>query len=306
MTVIPLGTASAAPTRNRHLSATAVLHAGHIVLFDCGEGTQFRLMEAGLRHGRIRAICITHLHGDHYFGLFGLIATMDLAGRTVPLTVVAPSPLADALERLPGLDRTDRTFEIKHVSLREGCSPELVYESRSATVEARPLEHRVYTVGYRFEERPRPGTLDVTRAQSLGISAYDHYRTLKHGEAVTLANGSTVLPEEVIAAAPPPRSFAYIMDTRPCKAALRLAAQATLVIHDATFGESHRERARLTGHSTAREAAGVARRAGARRLLLGHFSGRYSDVSSLVREAREVFPDTEAAEELEHYKLESR
>lgn len=303
MTVIPLGTASAVPTRSRHLSATAVLQAGRVVLFDCGEGTQNRLMDAGLRHGRIDAICITHLHGDHYFGIFGLLSTMVLSGRKAPLSIIAPSPLAESLDEMAGLGHTDRCFEIRHVAIPEGFGSGLVFENDHSTIVARPLDHRIFTLGYRMEERPRTGNLDVERARRLGIDSHEHYRQLKRGEAVALEDGSTVDPEEVVSPPPVPMSFAYIMDTQPCRAAVRLAAGATLVLHDATFGESHRERARLTGHSTAREAADVARKARARRLLLGHFSARYKEVAELVREAEEVFPRAEAAVELQRYVL---
>ena len=304
MTVIPLGTASAVPTRSRHLSATAVLQAGRIVLFDCGEGTQNRLMDAGLRHGRIEAICITHLHGDHYFGIFGLLSTMVLSRRMAPLSIIAPEPLAESLDGMAGLGQADRCFRIRHVAIPEGFGSGVVYEDDRSTIVARPLDHRVFTLGYRIQERPRAGNLDVERARALGIDSHEHYRQLKRGEAVTLEDGSAVYPEEVVSPPPAPLSFAYIMDTQPCRAAVRLAADATLVLHDATFGEAHRQRARRTGHSTAREAAGVARKARARRLLLGHFSARYRDVSELVREAEEVFPRAEAAVELERYVLE--
>ncbi len=305
MTVIPLGTASAVPTRERHLSATAVLQAGRIVLFDCGEGTQNRLMDAGLRHGRIEAICISHLHGDHYFGLFGLLSTMVLSGRTAPLSIIAPDPLAASLDAMAGLGHADRCFEIRHVSIPEGFGSGLVYENDRSSVMARSLDHRVFTLGYRIQERPRAGNLDVEHARRLGISRHEHYRKLKRGEAVTLDDGSLVQPEEVVSPPPVPVSFAYIMDTQPCRAAVRLAADATLVLHDATFADAHRRRARQTGHSTAREAAGIACKARARRLLLGHFSARYKDLTELVGEAEEVFPCVEAAVELQRYALKS-
>ena len=299
--VIPLGTASAMPTRERHLSSTAVVCGGSMVLFDCGEGTQFRMMQAGLKRPRIDAVFITHLHGDHYFGLMGLLSTLALLKRTAPLTLVGPAGLEALLQKLPGVRADELTFSIEHVALWDDLVHAVVFETEDFTVEARPVEHRVFTVGYRFQEKTRPGRLDVDRARALGVTEYRHYRALKAGEAVTLDDGSVVLPEAVVGPPRPGQAFAYITDTRPCEAAVTLARDAALLYHEATFGDDLPERAAETGHSTARQAAEIARRAGAARLLLGHFSARYKDVSGLVEEARSVFQNTEAAEELKRY-----
>ncbi len=301
--VIPLGTASAIPTRARHLASTAVLCGGSMVLFDCGEGTQFRLMDAGLKRSRIDAICITHLHGDHYFGLMGILSSMTLLKREAPLTLVGPAGIEAILEALPGVRAEERTFPIDYVVLWDDLTRAVVYETDTYTVEARPVDHRVFTVGYRFQEKTKPGHLDVERARALGVTDYRHYRALKAGETVTLDDGRRVLPEAVVGPPRPGPAFAYVTDTRPCEAAATLARGAALLYHEATFGDDMPQRAAETGHSTARQAAGIALRAQVQKLILGHFSARYKDVSGLVEEARSVFKNTEAAEELKRYKI---
>ena len=301
--IIPLGTASAVPTRERHLSSTALLCQGRMILFDCGEGTQFRLLRAGLKPSRLDAICITHLHGDHYFGLMGLLSTMALFKRTEPLTLVGPAGLASILQALPGVQEDDLSFRIEYVELWDDLKHAVVLETETYTVEARPLEHRVFTVGYRFQGKTQPGRLDVERARALGVTDYRHYRALKAGQAVALDDGRVVQPEAVVGPARPGSAFAYVTDTRPCEAAVTLARDADLLYHEATFGDDMPKRADETGHSTARQAADVARRAGVKTLILSHFSARYKDVSGLVEEARAVFQNTEAAEELKRYVL---
>lgn len=301
--LIPLGTASAIPAQGRHLSALALQRQGTVLLFDCGEGTQFQLIRAGLKRSRIEAIFITHFHGDHFYGLMGLLSTMALLHRTDPLTVVAPEGLEAILRSLPGLANDWLPFEVRYVEIAEGCEHALVAETNVYTVEARPLQHRVFTVGYRYQEKPRPGHLDVEKARALGITDYRHYRDLKAGNPITLADGRRVQPEEVVGPALPGGSFAYVTDTEPCAAGVALAHEVDVLYHDATFGQDLQERALATGHSTARDAAGVAHRAGARKLLLGHFSARYQSLAPLVEEARAVFQNTEAAEELKRYVL---
>lgn len=301
--IVPLGTASAVPTRDRHPSATALFHQGRLLLFDCGEGTQIRLVAAGLRPTRIEAIFITHLHGDHYFGLMGLVSTLSMLGRRAPLTVVSPAGLAPLFDVMPGIEPERLTFPLEFVQLPDGFRQAIVYESDSFVVEARPLEHRTPTAGFRFQERPRPGNLDVERARALGVSDYTQYRRLKAGESVTLEDGRVVRPEDVVGPEKEGASFAYVTDTRPCEGGKILSRQADLLYHDATFTREHQARAEETGHSTAGEAAEIARQAGARRLLIGHISARHSDPAGLLAEARAVFKNTEVAEELKRYAL---
>lgn len=298
--LIPLGTASAIPTRKRHLSALALVRRGSVLLFDCGEGTQMRLIQAGVKHMRIEAIFITHVHGDHFFGLPGLLSTLALLKRERPLTIVGPQGMGDVIGSMPGLAPAWLPFEVSYVELAPTLIHDVVYETSQFRVEARPLEHRDFTAGYRFEEKPRPGKLDVARAEALGLDDPTKYRFLKQGRTVR-ARGREVRPEEVLGPPQPGVAFGYVTDTRPCEGGRLLARNVDLLYHEATFGTEMAYRAVETGHATAREAAEVARDAGARRLLIGHFSARYDDPQPLVDEARAVFPPSEAAEELKQY-----
>ncbi len=303
MTIVPLGTAAAAPTRTRHLSSIALIQSGRILLLDCGEGVQRRLLDAGLKHGHVDTICITHLHGDHFIGLFGLLSTMALSGRTAPLTLLAPADLVPILDMLSDSLFKNRGFELVHRSLNKEFRSGVVHENALWVITARTLEHRVFTVGYRVQERARLGSLDADKARAMGAHAPEHFRMLKNGGSIRLASGAVIQSSQVVGPPPVPRSFAYLVDTRPCEAGQQLATDASLVLHDATFSDEHQERAERTGHSTAREAAAVARRARAGRLLLSHFSARYSDIGLLVRQAKEEFPYSAAAVELGRYSV---
>lgn len=292
--VIPLGVGGAMPTPTRHLSGTLVRRENRGVLMDCGEGTQLQLVRGGLTRVRLDAICITHLHGDHVFGLPGLLSTLAMLERTAPLTVVAPVGLRAFLDAAPG---GPPPFEVRHVELDDGFEG-MVFETAHVTVEAAPLAHRVPCWGYRYAERTRPGSVDAPAARAAGLTHGDQFEALKRGETVTLADGRTVAPDGLVGPPKPGAVFAYLLDTAPCDGAVRLARGADLVLHDATFAEADADRAADTRHSTAREAATTARDAGAGRLLLTHFSSRYRSPATLVAEAREVFPATDAAEEL--------
>ena len=298
--VIPLGVGSALPTQTRHLSATLVRREGRSVLFDCGEGTQLQLVRGGLTRGTLDAVFVTHLHGDHVYGLPGLVTTLAMLEREAPLTVVGPEGLADFMRAVPGV-KADGALPIRFVELAEGFGHQVVFEDDAVTVEARPIEHRVFCAGYRLQEKTRPGSLDGDGARAAGVTEGRQFEALKRGEDVALADGTVVRSANLLGPPRPGAAFAYVLDTMPCDAGRQLAADADLLMHEATFTSAHAERAHEVGHSTARQAAEVARDAGARRLLLTHFSARYNDPAALVAEAREVFPETEAAEELARY-----
>ena len=304
--VIPLGTAAAIPTPRRHLSALAVERKGRILLLDCGEGTQYRFLDADLNRARIDAVFITHLHGDHVFGLPGLLSTMDLLQRTDPVTVVGPNGLHDLVTSLPGLHPDAVGFPITYRELAPGTAHARVYETNDLTVEARPLEHRTPAFGYRLQEKTRPGRFDPEAARDLGVTNPRDFGRLQDGEPVTTDDGTTVRPAQVLGPERDGIGVAYVTDSRPCDAGRTLADDADLLYHDATFTDDLHARAVETGHATAREAATVARDAGVQRLLLGHVSARYDDPAPLVREARTVFPDTDVAEELNRYVLDPR
>lgn len=301
--VIPLGVGAAIPTPTRHLAGALVRREGRAVLFDCGEGTQLQLVRGGLARGRLDAICITHLHGDHLYGLPGLVTTLALLERTDPLTIAGPVGLRAMMEAMPGLRSDWLSFEVRYVELAEGFEHAVVFEDDEVTVEARPLEHRVFCAGFRYQEKTRPGSLDGDAARAAGVSEGWQFEALKLRETITLDDGRVVSPDGLVGPERPGGALAYVLDTAPCDGARQLAAGADLVLHEATFTEAHAERAAEVGHSTARQAAETARDAGADRLLLTHFSARYTDTAPLVDEARAVFPATEAAEELARYEV---
>jgi ribonuclease Z len=303
--VVPLGTAASIPAHGRHLSALALQRKGRVLLFDCGEGTQYQLLDAGVPRARIDAVFVTHLHGDHFFGLPGLISTLANLQRTAPVTLVGPEGLG-AFLRAAGVNPDRQPFAVTVTEWDETLTEATVYRTDEFAVTARPLEHRTPTAGYRFQEHARPGHLDAAKARALGVTHPPDLGRLKAGETVTTDDGRTVTPGEVVGPERPGIGVAYVTDTRPCAGGQVLADGADLLYHDATFADALHARAVETGHATAREAAEVARTAGARRLLLGHISARYSDPQPLVDEARAVFAQTEVAEEGRRYTLDPR
>ena len=297
-TFTPLGTASALPAHGRHLSAALLTHRGHHLLFDCGEGTQYQIRSVdGASVAGIDVIAITHLHGDHCYGLPGLLSSMALQNRQQPLLCIAPPGLSDWLQVTPGVhpETLPFPFEIREIEPPAACTT--VWQGRTGWLAARALHHRVPTIGYRWQSYTRAGRFDVERARELGVTHPPDYGRLQRGTSVTTDQGTTVHPSDVMGPPRPGAACAYVTDTRPGPGARALAHRAHLVYHDATFGQEHADRAAETGHSTAAQAAQVAHDAGADRLLLGHLSARYADWASLEAEARRIHPNTEGARE---------
>lgn len=290
--VIFLGTSAGTPTTTRNMAAVALVFDGRALLFDCGEGTQYRLQIAPLRASAIEAIFITHLHGDHLFGLPGLLASMGLQGRTAPLTVFAPRGLASFLRAVPypGIPYELRIAEVRAAG--EVCAAD------GYRVVAAAVDHSAPCFAYCVVEDERPGRFDIDAARALGVPAGPLLGRLQRGETVTLDDGVVVTPSQVVGPPRAGRRIVYCTDTRPCASAVELARGADVLIHESTYSAELAEEARDRHHSTSIEAAQVAREAGARRLILTHFSPRYEDVTPLVEEARTVFPATEAAADL--------
>ncbi len=292
------------PVRGRGFSAVALRRPESVLLFDCGEGTQVRLLDAGIKLSRVRAVFVTHLHGDHFFGLMGLLATMSLLGREAHLLVAGPQGTRHLLESMPGLAPEETSFSVEYVEIDSQAPRIPVMKERGFRVWAGPLDHGVPSFGYRYQEDDRAGHLDVDRARALGVHNAQDYGVLKSGRSV-VGTAGVVESSDVVGPSLPGGVFAYVTDTRPCPGAVDLARDADILYHEATFADRLADRAAATGHSTAREAARVASDAGAQRLLLAHFSARYRDFDALIDEAREIFPDTEAAQELVRYPLQN-
>jgi len=278
-----LGTAGATPTVDRGSPATLIARGGERILVDCGEGTQRQLMRSvGL--ARINTILLTHLHGDHYLGLPGLLKTLSLAGREEPLQLFGPDGLYELLrevERIIGRPR----FPF----LVEEARPGAALETPEYLLKTAGTEHGLPGLAWCLEEKPRLGLFHPQRAVELGVTPGPDFGRLQRGETVNISGGRVVRPDEVMDEARPGRKVVVTGDTRPTEAIIQLAAGASVLVHDSTFAESERERALETGHSTSREAAQVARAAGVHTLVLTHTSSRHS-WRELRDEAREVFP----------------
>jgi ribonuclease Z len=297
--IIFLGTSGSMPTQRRGASAIAVKRNREIIFFDCGEGTQRRMVEAGLGFRRPTKIFITHLHGDHVLGLPGLLQSMTLLDRERPLEVYGPTGLADFMrafsETLGGPG-----FPVK---LLEIVSEGLVFQGDEYVVTAVEADHDMPSWSYVLEERPKPGRFHPGKAEALGVPKGPLWKRLQQGEDVVLGDGRTVKTKEVV---DPPRKglkIAYSGDTRPNERFAVAAEGSDLLIHEATFDDSLLERAGENRHSTASQAAEIAVKADAKRLILTHISSRYPDPSHLLEEARAIFPETTIAEDLHEIEL---
>ncbi len=286
-----LGTSAAVPMRGRGLPCYVLSYRGVQIILDAGDGCQHRLLEAGVSLHRVEALLLTHSHGDHVYGVPGLLHTMHMNGRSRSLTVVGPRDVLDYIEaalRSTGKPR----FELRLVEARDGLQLSL----GGLRVRVFPVDHTVEAVGYVVEEPGPKLKVNLEKLRRLGLKPGPYLSKLKMGEEVTV-NGVRVRPEDVLEPAGNPLKLVYTGDTRPCERTVREAANATILVHDATFTVEHADKAREEGHSTAADAARVASEAGATLLVLTHFSARYEDVSRHVREARRYHPYVVAAED---------
>ena len=282
-----LGTSASRPTVERNVSSIAVVREGETLLFDCGEGTQRQMMRYGVAFG-LRDIFFTHFHADHLIGLIGLTRTMALQGRAEPLRLWGPKGATRILRRAEQFGADRLTFEIEITELEPG---QPVKRNDYAIVPF-PADHGGATAfGYALVEEERRGRFNPELARSLGIPEGPLWGRIHRGEPVTLDDGRVIEASVLVGEKRRGRRVVITGDTRPADSTVAAAEGADLLVHEATFGDEEAERAVETGHSTAREAATVAARAGVRRLVLTHFSARYSrDPSDLEREAKQVFP----------------
>lgn len=291
MEIVFLGTTAAVPTRERNHPAIALLYGGEVILWDCGEGTQRQLIRAGVNFMRVSKIFITHLHGDHFLGLPGLIQTFGFMGREKKLLIFGPPGIEQLASAILSLGYYEREFEIEVRELSSG----VVWEEKSYAIEAFEVKHSAKTFGLIFREK-KPRRFLRERAEALGIPPGPLYKKLQMGESV-LWNGRVITPEMVLGEPKKGFKVVYTSDTRGLEIVAELAKEA-VVIHDSTFSEEHRDKAEENLHSTAKEAAEIAKKANARALFLTHISPRYKDPSPLLKEAREVFERSYIAEDL--------
>lgn len=300
MRVTVLGTSSAIPTFKRALSGTLLEREGESFLFDCGEGTQYQLMRAGSKRGRLNTILITHLHGDHYYGLPGLLASLSLNQRETPLSIYGPIGLRRYVEFVMNFPRRQhQSFKVTVHEIPRGFAGVLrdTPEYRICTA---PLEHRLPTHGYRIEEKPRLGAFDATKADDLGVPFGPERGQLLRGENVTLEDGRVVKPSDLVGPPQPGKVFAYCTDTTLCLGAKRLAEGADLLLHESTYGDEFHHLAQERMHATIREACAIAKAADVKKFVATHFSTRYDreKIKALEIEGQDVFPDVIMAHDL--------
>jgi ribonuclease Z len=309
--VIFLGTGSGAPTTKRNVSAIALwfIQRGKWWLFDCGEGTQHQLQRTPLRLSGLEKVFLTHLHGDHLFGLIGLLASRSLRGGALsPVQLYGPPGLAQYVEAVMSVSPVHLQYPLSIQTVEAGK----VFEDDTLEVSCAAVSHRIPAFAYALTEKPTAGAFRSTLAKEAGIPPGPLYGRLKRGETIRLANGRVFRGEDFVGPAQPGRKIVFSGDTAPCEALISLARGADVLIHEATYAQKHLELAKRSAHSTAAGAAGIAREAQVRRLILTHFSPRYDDpeadvtLETLLSEARDVFPDTWLAEDFARFEVKRR
>jgi ribonuclease Z len=296
--LIFLGTGGSLPTPKRNVSAIAVQVGSEILLFDCGEGTQRQFMLSSASFMKVTNVFISHLHGDHFLGLPAMIQSMSFSGRTRPLYVHGPEGMEDAMRSMLKLGYFTPGF---HVLTRELEDEEEV-QFPGFKVMAVEADHTVPAFAYVLQEEPRPGKFNLERAKELGIPEGPLFSRLQGGESVQVA-GKVITPDMVLGPKRRGRKVLISGDTRPSKTIIEEGMDADLLVHEATLDSSLKEEAATYGHSTAVEAAEVAKSAHARLLCLYHFSNRYEDATILLNEAKAIFPNTILAEDLASLQL---
>ncbi|KEF43090.1 MAG: ribonuclease Z [Cyanobium sp. CACIAM 14] len=300
MQVTFLGTSSGVPTRGRNVSAVALRlpQRAELWLFDCGEGTQHQFLRSELRVSQLRRIFITHMHGDHVFGLPGLLASLGLAGNCPGIDLYGPDPLRDYLDGVMRTSSTRIGYPLGVHRVREAAARgSLLLDDDDISVRCAPLTHRVPAYAYRVDQKERPGRFDVERARALGIPPGPVYSELKAGRSVTLDDGRVIRGETLCGPPRPGCSIVYCTDTVFSEAAVTLARGADLLIHESTFAHGEADLAIARQHSTSTMAAQTALEAGVKQLVLTHLSPRYVagnpvTPDDLVSEARAIFPET--------------
>ncbi|QWU14033.1 ribonuclease Z [Paenibacillus sophorae] len=308
MEIYFLGTNAGIPTVQRNVTSVVLRlleERRSFWMFDCGEGTQHQILRSPLRLGKLEKLFITHLHGDHLFGLPGLISSRGYQGGTAPLSVYGPPGLKAFLDISLSVSQSRIPYKLEVVEHNGG----LLFEDEHFKVESALLEHRIDSYGYRVTEKDRPGSLNIELLKGYGLRPGPLYGVLKSGMDVTTEQGITIAAADVLSEPKRGRIVTVLGDTRPCDNSIPLAREADLLIHEATFAHELAKMAREYHHSTTVQAAEIAKEAKARQLILTHFSSRYSsleELGPLLEEARAIFPDTQLAEEFRLFPVERK
>lgn len=290
-----LGCGSALPT-TRHFATSQVLNVrDKLFMIDCGEGCQMQFRRSRLKFSRLNHIFISHLHGDHCFGLLGLISSFGLLGRTADLHIYSPAGLEELLQPMLKFFCDNLPYKVFFHTF-ETKRPTLIYEDRSLTVTTIPLKHRIACCGFLFAEQPTLNHIIRDMVDFYEIPLYELNR-IKSGEDYVTADGTVVPNARLTIPADPPRKYAYCSDTIYRESVIEQIKEVNLLFHEATFAQKEQARARETFHTTAAQAATIAKKANVKQLVIGHFSARYEDESVLLEEAQMVFPETILARE---------
>jgi ribonuclease Z len=298
-----LGSSSATPTSERYPTAQALNASGRFFLIDCGEGTQIQIRRQKIGFSKIQHIFISHLHGDHFYGLIGMISSFNLLGLKKDIHIYSPSQLKDIIQ--PQLDflKAGLQFNVIFHPLNFKKTQK-IYTDEKVEVTSFPLKHSIGTCGFLFKEVQKEANIKKECIEKYNIPI-PQIRKIKQGAGFQTSEGEFIPHEELTTPPPPPRSYAFCSDTAFHPPIAAIIKNVDLLYHEATFTEELKEWAKNTLHSTAREAAEIAKMANAKKLILGHFSARYKDIAPFLEEARAVFPNTVAAEDGNTYKIES-
>lgn len=304
MELLFLGTGAGVPAKERNVSSIALQlldERGATWLFDCGEATQHQILHTAIRPRRIEHIFITHLHGDHLFGLPGLLGSRSFQSGETPLTVFGPKGIRAFVETALSVSGTRLRYELNIAEIEEG----VIFDDERFQVIAKRLDHGMPSYGFRVVEKDLPGPLLVDRLKALGVRPGPIYQQIKQGKTVMLDDGTVIDGREFVGPPQKGRIVAVLGDTRFCEAAIELARDSDVVVHEATFAAAEQRLAHDYFHSTTTDAAEVARRAGAKRLILTHISSRYQGEAALrlVAEARKVFPNTDLAADFASFSI---
>ncbi len=296
-----LGCGSALPTIHKNPTAQYIVVQERYILIDCGEGTQLQLRKLKLKFQKINHIFISHLHGDHYLGLIGLLSSFHLLGRIKPINIYGPENLNKILNSHFNLSGTKLNYSIVFKPTNPD-NPEILFEDKVIEIQSFPLDHRIDCCGFLIKEKIKERGLDKSAIEKYNIPI-KNFAAIKNGEDF-LIDGKKILNSEITFDPPQPRSYAFCSDTKYNELIIDYIHEVDLLYHESTFLEKMKSRAQKTHHSTALDAANIAKKANVKKLLLGHYSARYKDVSEFEVEARAVFKNTTAVNDGDVYKIE--
>ena len=296
-----LGCHSATPRENKHTSSQLLEVQGNLFLIDCGEGTQMQLRKAKAKFNRIKHIFISHLHGDHFYGLIGLISTLRLLGRKTPLHIYGPDGIKEIITLQLKMSNSWTDYPL-HFHELSSLNSEIIFEDDTVCVSTLPLDHRIYTNGFLFTTKITKRNINSKAIKGLHLEPF-HYSRLQNGFCIELADGTYKENKELTLDPEPPKKYAYCSDTAYNKALISLIKGVDLLYHEATFLERHSDLATKTKHSTALQAAKIANAAEVKTLILGHYSNRHSDKKDFIKEASSVFESIFLSEDLKTFSI---